>query len=134
MVDEVSSEIEFLKQKRALELHRRMLLQSKQAQKPALDTPQAKTSPRETVRGILTGRGEEVLETARRYYPREIGVLEQRIAEAVQVGRLNGPVSGEELYSFLRSLGLDFSMDIKIRVAEKGKFKTLEEKFRERKY
>ncbi len=74
------------------------------------------------------------METARRYYPREIGVLEQRIAEAIQAGRLNGPVSGEEFYSFLRSLGLNFSMDIKIRVVEKGKFKTLEEKFRGRQY
>ncbi len=111
-----------------------MLLQSKQAQEATAGVPQPKTSPRETVRGILTGRGEEVLETARRRYPREIAVLEQRIAEAIQAGRLNGPVSGEELYSFLRSIGLGFSMDIKIRVAEKGKFKTLEEKFREREY
>ena len=74
------------------------------------------------------------METARRYYPEQIAVLEQRIAEAVQAGRLKGPVSGEELYSFLRSLRLDFSMDIKIRVSEKGRLKTLEEKFRERNY
>ncbi len=74
------------------------------------------------------------METARRYYPDEIAVLERRIAEAVQAGRLKGPVSGEELYSFLKSIGLDFSMDIKIRVSEKGKLRTLEEKFRERKY
>ncbi len=86
------------------------------------------------VRGILAGRGVEVLETARRYYPQEVMVLEGRIAEAVRAGRLKGPVSGEELYSFLRSLGLNFSMDIKIRVAEKGKLKTLEEKLREKKY
>ena len=74
------------------------------------------------------------METARGYYPDEIAVLEQRIAEAVQASRLKGPVSGEELYSFLKSVGLDFSMDIKIRVSEKGKLRTLEEKFRERKY
>jgi DNA-binding TFAR19-related protein (PDSD5 family) len=132
---ETSSDIEFLKQKKALELRRKMLLQQgKQAAQTATEIPQTKKGPREIVRGILAGRGVEVLETARRYYPEQIAVLEQRIAEAVQAGRLKGPVSGEELYSFLRSLRLDFSMDIKIRVSEKGKLKTLEEKFRERNY
>ena len=132
---ETSSDIEFVKQKRALELRRKMLLQQgKQAQQTSTETSQLKTDPGEIVRGILAGRGVEVLETARRYYPEQIAVLEQRIAEAVQAGRLKGPVSGEELYSFLRSLRLDFSMDIKIRVSEKGRLKTLEEKFRERNY
>ena len=111
-----------------------LLLQNKPIQQPPAATKEAKVSYQEIVRGILAGRGIEVLETARRYYPQEIATLERRIAEAVQAGRLKGPVSGEELYSFLRSLGLSFSMDIKIRVSEKGKLKTLEEKFRERQY
>ena len=72
------------------------------------------------------------MDTARRYHPDEIAVLEERIAQAVRAGRLKGPVTGEELYSFLRSIGLEFGMDITIRVAEKGKLKTLEEKLRER--
>ena len=110
------------------------MLQTKQAREVAAETPPTKPDSREVVRSILAGRGEEVFETARRYYPREISVLEKRIAEAVEAGRLKGPVSGEELYSFLRSLGLDFSMDIKIRVSEKGKLKTLEEKLREREH
>jgi len=132
---ETSSDIELLRQKKALELRRKMLLlQSKAAQEAPAQPAGPKTDPRGIVLGILAGRGSEVLETARRYYPDEIAVLEQRIAEAVQASRLKGPVSGEELYSFLKSVGLDFSMDIKIRVSEKGKLRTLEEKFRERKY
>ena len=131
----VSSEIELLKQKKALELRRRMLLQQgKEGEKPPEERPRAKTDPSTVVRGILAGLGEEVLATARRYYPEQMGVLERRIAEAVQAGRLRGPVSGEELYSFLRSVGLDFSMDVKIRVAEKGRLRTLEEKLREKNY
>lgn len=132
---DTSSDIEFLKQKKALELRRKMLLlQDKQSQQIPAETSKPKADSRQTVRGILAGRGVEVLETARRYYPDQIAVLEQKISEAVQAGRLKGPVSGEELYSFLRSLGLDFNMDIKIRVSEKGKLKTLEEKFREKNY
>ena len=73
----------------------------------------------------------EVLETARRYYPNEVARLEETLAGLVASGRLKGPVSGEELYSFLRRVGLVFSMDVKIRVKERGELKTLEQKFRE---
>ena len=111
-----------------------MLQQNKPAPEPPTESKEPKVDHREIVRGILAGRGVEVLETARRHYPQEIALLEGRIAEAVRAGRLKGPVSGEELYSFLKNLGLGFSMEIKIRVSEKGKLKTLEEKFRERQH
>ena len=102
--------------------------------KPAPEQPSltVEEDPHQVVHGILAGRGIEVLETARRYYPAEVGKLEGRLAELVRAGRLKGPISGEELYSFLRRLGLDFNLDIKIRVSEHGKLKSLEEKFRER--
>ena len=73
----------------------------------------------------------KVLETARRYYPAEVSQIEDTFAGMVNSGRLKGPISGEELYSFLRRLGLVFSMDVKIRVKERGELKTLEQKFRE---
>jgi len=87
-------------------------------------------SPRDAVRKILAGRGAEVMETARRYYPAEIERLESSIAALVAEGRLKGPISGEELYSFLRRLGLAFSMDVKIRIKEHGELKSIEEKLR----
>ena len=80
--------------------------------------------------GILVGRAVEVLETARRYYPAQVAELERRLGELIQSGTLKGPITGEELYSFLRQIGLNFSMDVKIRVREGGKLKTLEEKLR----
>ena len=86
--------------------------------------------PRKTVRGILVGRAEEVMETARRYYPSEIAQLEVRLAELVKSGALKGPITGEELYSFLIRMGFEFSLNTKIRVKEHGQLKTLEEKFR----
>src|SRR5947199_7272195 len=87
--------------------------------------------PRDVVRKILAGRGAEVMETARRYYPAEIERLESSIASLVAEGRLRGPISGEELYSFLRRLGLSFSMDVKIRIKEHGELKSIEEKLRQ---
>lgn len=125
----MSSELELLRQKRALELRRKMLLsQNKTPPEPvAKKEPE---DPRKTVREILAGRAEEVIETARRYYPDEIAQLEARLAELVKSGALKGPITGEELYSFLIRMGFDFSLDIKIRVKEHGRLKSLEEKFR----
>jgi len=124
-----SSELELMRQKRALELRRKMLLsQNKTQQEPVPKKDPEDTG--KTVRGILVGRAEEVLETARRYYPSEVAQLEVRLAELVRSGALKGPITGEELYSFLIRMGFDFSLDIKIRVKEHGRLKSLEEKFR----
>ena len=125
----MSSEIELLRQKRALELRKKMLLSQEKSTSIAAEIP--KLNPHEVVQKILTGRGVEVLETGRRYYPKEVGIIEENLARLIESGRLKGPVSGEELFSFLRRVGLNFSMDTKIRVKEHGELKTLEEKFRE---
>jgi DNA-binding TFAR19-related protein (PDSD5 family) len=123
----MSSELDLARQKRALELRRKLLESQAKTQ---VAPPKPVESAGEIVRKILEGRGVEVLETARRYYPAEIGRLEAGIAAAVSQGRLKGPISGEELYSFLRRLGLVFSMDVKIRIKEHGQLKSIEEKFR----
>lgn len=125
----MSSEIDLLRKKRELELRKKMMLSQEKA--ATQQTPTPKASPREIVRGILQGRGVDVLETARRYYPKEVAQVEETLAGLVESGRLKGPVSGEELYSFLRRIGLVFNMDVKIRVKEHGELKTLEQKFRD---
>jgi DNA-binding TFAR19-related protein (PDSD5 family) len=125
----MSSDLELQRQKRVLELRRRLLQsQNKQAAAPP---PKPVEPPRDIVRKILVGRGAEVLESARRYYPAEIERLESSIASLIAEGRLRGPISGEELYSFLRRLGLAFSMDVKIRIKEHGELKSIEEKLRQ---
>ena len=124
----MSSDLELQRQKRALELRRRML--QSQAKSVAAPQPNPAEPPRDVVRKLLAGRGQEVMETARRYYPAEIERLESSIAALVADGRLKGPISGEELYAFLRRLGLAFSMDVKIRIKEHGELKSIEEKLR----
>jgi DNA-binding TFAR19-related protein (PDSD5 family) len=125
----MSSEIELLRQKKALELRKKMMLSQERTIPPQPQTPRA--SSREIVRKILAGRGMEVLETARRYYPNEVSQIEDTLAGMIESGRLKGPISGEELYSFLRRIGLVFNMDVKIRIKEHGELKTLEQKFRD---
>src|SRR5437016_9132682 len=124
----MSGELELLRQKRAAELRRKML-ESKNS--PATSQPLTpKPTPKEIVRRSLVGRGSEVLETARRQYPSEIAVLEENLAKVIQEGRLKGPITGEELYSFLQRIGIQFNMNTKIRIAEGGELKSIEEKLR----
>src|SRR3989442_9136196 len=124
----MSTELELLRQRRAAELRRKML-ESKN--KPSASQPlPTKLNPKEIVRRSLVGRGSEVLETARRHYPSEIGVLEENLAKVIQEGRLKGPITGEELYAFLQRVGLQFNMNTKIRIAEGGELKSIEEKLR----
>ncbi len=125
----MSSEMELLRQKKALELRRKMLLSKEKPSPMSLEEPRVES--REVVRRILAGRGVEVLETARRYYPQQIGRLEENLASLVRSGRLKGPISGEELYLFLRRVGFVFSMDVRITVKEHGELRSLEEKLRE---
>lgn len=125
----MSSDLDLQRQKRALELRRKML--QSQTKPVATLPPKPVESPRGIVRKILAGRGTEVMETARRYYPAEIERLESSIAALVAEGRLKGPISGEELYAFLRRLGFVFSMDVKIRIKERGELKSIEEKLRQ---
>ncbi|TMI60869.1 hypothetical protein E6H16_07505 [Candidatus Bathyarchaeota archaeon] len=99
--------------------------------KPAASQPlRTKPTPKEIVRRSLVGRGTEVLETARRNYPSEIAILEENLAKVIQEGRLKGPITGEELYAFLQRSGLQFNMNTKIRIAEGGELKSIEEKLR----
>lgn len=129
----MSSDAELMRKKRELELRRRMLqLQNKPPVQKLQGKDAPKMDPHSYLKGTLIGRAGEVLETARRYYPKEIGELENRLAELIRAGRLEGPISAEELYSFLRRMGLHFSLDIKIRVSEHGRLKSLEEKLRDR--
>ena len=125
----MSSDMELLRQRKALELRRKMLLSRDKT--PAVPVEGPVSNARETIQRILTGRGVEVLDTARRYYPREIVELEKNLAKLILSGSLKGPISGEELYAFLRRVGFVFSMDVKIRVKEHGELKSLEEKFRQ---
>lgn len=135
---DLPTDLELLRQKRAAELRRRLLLESKNKavneQTGATSALPAKPelSPREIVRKSLVGRGVEVIETARRYYPSEIAVLEENLAKLIEQGRLKGPITGEELYTFLRRAGLQFSLQTKIRIAEGGGLKSIEEKLKGR--
>ncbi len=95
--------------------------------------PKAEKSDREVLEGALYDRGDEVLEMAFSYYPVQTQQVVKELARMIKEGRFTGKISGGELYSLLRQVGLRFNLKTSIKVEEKGRFVDLSEKLKVRK-
>ncbi|MDA4135335.1 MAG: double-stranded DNA-binding protein [Thaumarchaeota archaeon] len=91
--------------------------------------PQEKPN-REVVLGTLYDRGDEVLEAAYSYYPKETPIVVDYLAKYIKEHKETEKISGGELLEVFRSLGLRFSLKTSIKVQEKGKFVDLKDKFK----
>ncbi len=116
------SELRLIERRKLEEMRRRMRTASPQ--------PRAEKTDREVVEGMLYDRGDEVLEAAYSYFPRETERLVKELAKMVKDGRFAEKISGGELYSILRQLGLRFNLKTSIRVQDNGKLVDLSEKLK----
>jgi DNA-binding TFAR19-related protein (PDSD5 family) len=117
---EEDAEIKLLEQRKLEALRRRLKTAAAPAKKDKTD--------REVVQEMLYDRGEEVLEAAYGFYPRQTEALVRELAEMIRGGRLTERVSGGELYSIFRQLGLRFRLKTSIKVQDRGKLVDLSEK------
>jgi len=114
----------------------RLITQRKLAQmKRMAATTSAKTqkvekTDREVVDKMLVDRGDEVLEAAYSYYPTQTDNIVRELARLIRDGKFNEKISGGELYSLFRNLGLRFKLNTTMKVEEKGKLIDIGEKFR----
>ena len=109
-------------------LERRKLEEMRRRMKAAAPPPKHETTDREVVEGMLYDRGDEVLEAAYSFYPKETERLVKEIATMVREGRLTEKVAGGELLSIFRQIGLRFRLKTSIRVMDQGKLVDLSEK------
>jgi DNA-binding TFAR19-related protein (PDSD5 family) len=116
-------ELKLLEQ-RKLEAMRRRL-------KAAAPTKAEKTD-REVVEEVLYDRGDEVLEAAYSFYPKETERLVDELAGMVRDGRFTDRIAGGELLSIFRQLGLRFRLKTSIKVQDRGKLVDLSEKLSRR--
>jgi DNA-binding TFAR19-related protein (PDSD5 family) len=119
---EEDTELKLIEQRKLQEMKRRAKL--------ANPPPKTEKTDREVVEGMLYDRGDEVLEAACFYYPAETGRLVRELAQMVKDGRFSERVSGGELYSIMRQLGLRFSLKTSIKVQDRGKLVDLSEKLK----
>lgn len=114
-------------------IEQRKLEEMKRRVRSVNQPPKAEKTDREVVEGMLCDRGDEVLEEAYSYFPSETDRLVKELAKMVKDGRFTEKVSGGELYSIFRKLGLRFNLKTSIKVEDRGKLVDLSEKLKNRK-
>lgn len=117
---EEDTDLKLLEQRKMEELRRRL--------KASAQATKAEKTDREVVEGMLYDRGDEVLEAAFSFYPKETERLVKELAGMIRDGRVTEKVAGGELLSIFRQLGLRFSLKTSIRVMDQGKLVDLSEK------
>jgi acetylornithine deacetylase/succinyl-diaminopimelate desuccinylase-like protein len=117
---EEDTDLRLLEQRKLEELRRRL--------KASAQAPKAEKTDREVVEGALYDRGDEVLEAAYSFYPKETERLVKELAGIIRDGRLTERIAGGELLSIFRQLGLRFNLKTSIKVMDQGKLVDLSEK------
>lgn len=117
---EEDTDLRLLEQRKLEEIRRRL--------KASSPPPRQELTDRQVVEGMLYDRGDEVLEAAYAFYPRETERLVKELAAMMKDGRLRDKIGGGELLSIFRQLGLRFRMKTSIKVMDQGKLVDLSEK------
>lgn len=121
MVSMSDSELEAIKRKKLRELQRRLLVKKENAGQIDED---------HVLASVFKGRAQEVFNAASYQYPNVMPKLKTALVQLALSGKLK-EVTGEQLYYFLRKLGLRVRLTTKIRFTEHGKLKSLSEKLKE---
>lgn len=93
--------------------------------------PQRQRTARDIVNGYLYDRGDEVLSLAYAQYPAQTEAIVAKIAELILTGEISSRISGSELLSLFRSVGLNVRVNTTIKVEDKGKFISFADKLKQ---
>lgn len=125
VADETDPDIERIKARKLREMRK----QAAAAPKPA-EPPKTK-SPKEVVLSFLYDRGDEVLNRAYAQFPAQTEAIVIRIADLIRTGELQNRISGGELLSLFRSIGLRVHIDTSIKVEDHGKLVSFSDKLKQ---
>jgi hypothetical protein len=87
-------------------------------------------TPKEIVYAYLYDRGDEVLNAAFAQFPAQTEAIVGKLSELILAGEIQSRISGGELLSLFRSVGLRVRIDTSIKVEKEGKLVSLSEKLR----
>ena len=128
---EEDPDIEILKAKKMQEIIQRMRKQKKENIEKGIR--KREPSEREILLSYLYDRGDEVLKLAEFQFPTETRAITNRIVELINIGEINRKISGGELLSLFRSLGLNVKINTTIKIEEHGKYVSFAEKLKQSK-
>ena len=118
-------DIEMIKARKLMEMRKQAAAKEKPQQ-----PPKAKSSL-DIVLGYVYDRGDVVLRQALAQYPTQTQAIITRIAELIQTGELQNKISGGELLSLFRSIGLRVHIDTSIKIEDHGKLVSFSDKLKQ---
>jgi DNA-binding TFAR19-related protein (PDSD5 family) len=98
--------------------------------KASQQQPQPKSS-REILSAYLYDRADKVLDLAYGQYPAQTEAIITRIARLILDGEITSRISGGELLTLFRSVGLNIRVNTTIKVEEDGKLISFSEKLKQ---
>ena len=128
---EEDPDIEILKAKKMKEIMQRMMKQKKD--NIGKDIKKREPSEREILLSYLYDRGDEVLNLAESQFPSETRAIISRIVELINSGEINRKISGGELLSLFRTIGMNIKINTTIKIEEHGKYMSFAEKLKQNK-
>jgi DNA-binding TFAR19-related protein (PDSD5 family) len=128
---EEDPDIEILKARKMQEIMQRLRKQKKENIEKGIKKHES--SEREILLSYLYDRGDEVLNLAESQFPIETKAITNRIVELINIGEINRKISGGELLSLFRSLGLNVKINTTIKIEEHGKYVSFAEKLKQSK-
>ena len=128
---EEDPDIEILKAKKMQEIMQRMMKQKKD--NIGKDIKKREPSEREILLSYLYDRGDEVLNLAESQFPSETRAIINRIVELINSGEINRKISGGELLSLFRTIGMNIKINTTIKIEEHGKYMSFAEKLKQNK-
>jgi DNA-binding TFAR19-related protein (PDSD5 family) len=128
---EEDPDIEILKAKKMQEIMQRMMKQKKENIEK--DIKKREPSQREILRSYLYDRGDEVLNLAESQFPSETRAIINRIVELINSGEINRKISGGDLLSLFRTIGINVKINTTIKIEEHGKYMSFAEKLKQNK-
>lgn len=124
-------DIEILKAKKMQEIMQRMMKQKKENIKK--DIKKREPSEKEILLSYLYDRGDEVINLAESQFPSETRAIIHRIIELINSGEINRKISGGELLSLFRTIGMNIKINTTIKIEEHGKYMSFAEKLKQNK-
>jgi DNA-binding TFAR19-related protein (PDSD5 family) len=86
---------------------------------------------KEIIRSYLYDRGEEVLNLAESQFPTQTRAIIGRIAQFIKTGEIDQRISGGELLSLFRSIGLNIRVNTSIKIEDHGKLVSFSDKLKQ---
>lgn len=129
MKQEEDPDLEIIKARKMLKL-REQAAATEKRRKIEDESKFVEKSKKQAFLKYIYDRGDEVLSAAESQYPSQTASVMNRILDLIERGDIQQKISGGELLSLFRMLGLDIRMNTTIKIEDHGKLVSFSDKLK----